>query len=281
MKKDDLQVKEIAGAPCIVANVDYCSKGAGMKSCRKFISAKVVDAADTVAQRYAAFLADPDDPETNHKLRVSIRTLRSLVDFLSPWQKPKQNDRVQKNLKRVVRRTSRLRELDVLCAMAHEAGASEELVSFCTAKAADERAAVHESLMSSKFAGPLEVALEDASTLRWKRSIRRKGLKPKEVRARYDELASRLQADLETLDEDDYELMHDMRKRAKQVRYVSEQFEEILGADAAKAARRMKDEQDRLGALCDAKVNREIVAAFIAQEDLSPALAADLRQLAQ
>ncbi len=252
-----------------------------MKSCRKTINAKLVSAADLIGQRYAAFLEDPSDPETNHKLRVSIRTLRSLEDFVSPWQQQKQNALVQKNLKRVVRRTSRLRELDVLCEMVKEGGGSEELVAFCEEKAADEREAVHAALKSGKLPAALELALDEVSATRWEKTVKRKGLKPKTVRKHYDEMANALRADLESLDETDYERMHDVRKRAKQVRYVAEQFEEILGADVADEARRMKEEQDRLGALCDEKVNREIVAAFIAQEDLASDLAAELRRIVE
>ena len=66
------------------------------------VESKLSDASDLVIARLDAFLVNPDDIETNHKLRVSIRTLRGLVSFLEPWQKRKQNGRVQRTLKKVV-----------------------------------------------------------------------------------------------------------------------------------------------------------------------------------
>lgn len=246
----------------------------------KLFEEKLAQAAQLVQARHAAFLEDPNDPETNHKLRVSIRTLRSLVDFIKPWQKEKQNARTQKDLKRVVKRTSRLRELDVLCDLVNKSeNASDDLKTFCEERAAREREAVLEALSSQDYTDPLNDAVRRVEKLRWKKSVAKKGLRGKSVRKRYDELASALQADLDSLDENDYEKVHDVRKRAKQIRYVSEQFADLLGPDAVEAARSMKAEQDRLGAICDARVNHEIAQSFIAEEGLSPALAEELLQI--
>lgn len=251
-----------------------------MKSSANIIEAKLASAADLIMTRYDAFVQDPNDPETNHKLRVSIRTLRSLIDFVGPWQKARQNAQIQKSLKRVVRRTSRLRELDVLCAMVEESGiASEELIAFCRDKAARERDDVLAALTSKKLSRLLKGAVKNTRKINWKKKVAKRGLRAKAVRARYDALVDSLRADLAVLDENDYETVHDVRKRAKQVRYVSEQFEGILGADAVAEAMRMKDEQDRLGAICDNRVNHEIVQAFIEQEGLTPTLAEELTRI--
>ena len=249
-----------------------------MGSCINEVNAILKNAGLTIAGRHTTFLDNPDDPETNHKLRVSIRTLRSLIDFMSPWQKSKQNERIQDDLKRVVKKTSRLRELDVLCEMAREGGASDELIAFCESKAADERAKVLKSLSSRKYTNILERAIDETCTLQWKKQFAKgkDALKARDIRAHYKQMVGSLQTDLATLDEDDYPAMHEVRKRAKQVRYVSEQFSELLGENAAEQAKLMKAEQDRLGALCDAKVNREIVESFIVRAGLSPALAGEL-----
>ena len=249
-----------------------------MGSCINEVNAKLKKASSTVAERHAAFLSNPNDPETNHKLRVSIRTLRSLIDFMSPWQKGKQNARIQDDLKRVVKKTSRLRELDVLCEMARDGGASEELVAFCEGKAAEERAKVLKTLSSRKYTNILERAIDETCTLHWKKRFAKgkNALKARDIRAHYNQMVDSLQADLAVLDETDYPTVHEVRKRAKQVRYVSEQFSELLGEDAVKQAKLMKAEQDRLGALCDAKVNQEIVESFIVRAGLSPALAGEL-----
>ena len=67
----------------------------------------------------------------------------------------------------------------------------------------------------------------------------------------------------------DADAVHTLRKQAKRVRYAAENFPEILGADVAEEARRMVGVQDRLGAVCDARVNVGIVCEF-PTEGLSP-----------
>ena len=69
---------------------------------------------DTVERRLKAFLADSDDVETIHRFRISIRTLRSLLVFVSPFLKRRRHRLLQDELRSVVVETSRLREYDVL-----------------------------------------------------------------------------------------------------------------------------------------------------------------------
>lgn len=247
---------------------------------RLSIENTIADAGLVVQKRHDAFFENPHDPETNHKLRVSIRTLRSLVDFLRTWEKDKQNALIRKDLKTVVKGTSRLRELDVLCEMVRESGtASEELVNLCAEEAACERARVLKSLKGEKQSTRLARALKEARKIRWKKAVASDGLSVEMVRLRFDELANSVEYDLNRLDEADYERMHETRKRVKQVRYVSDKFSDILGDDAQAIASRMKAEQDRLGALCDAQVNRSIVEGFLARGSISPALAQELARI--
>ena len=62
---------------------------------------------DTVERRLKAFLADPDDVETIHRFRISIRTLRSLLVFVSPFLKRRRHRLLQDELRSVVVETSR------------------------------------------------------------------------------------------------------------------------------------------------------------------------------
>ena len=241
----------------------------------RIVESKLADASDLVVARHAAFLAEPDDIETNHKLRVSIRTLRGLVDFCSAWQKGKQNKRVQRKLKKTVAKTSRLRELDVLATLAKEHDPENgELVGFLEGKASEERDSVYAYLASGKAHVNLETVRRELHDISWKREF-----DALEARGRFDALVAGLQADLDRLDVADYERVHSVRKRAKQVRYVAEQFNAVLGDDVVATAEHMKAQQDHLGAICDAKVNEGIIASFLEDETLSPTLAASLQKL--
>ena len=47
------------------------------------------------------------------------------------------------------------------------------------------------------------------------------------------------------------------------MRYVAERYEETLTEESQVIAKNMKAEQDRLGAICDAKVNAELLAGLL------------------
>ena len=85
-----------------------------MGDVRKELSRVLEDACEEVDRRLDAFLANPDDVETIHKLRISIRTLRSLLAFVSPLLKRRRHRLLQADLRSVVIETSRLREYDVM-----------------------------------------------------------------------------------------------------------------------------------------------------------------------
>ena len=227
--------------------------------------------AEAVRANADAFLAEPGDIETMHRLRVSIRTLRSLVVFVRPWQDAQQNAAMQENLKAVVAETSRQRELDVLAEQAAEADfGSEALVGFLLEQAALERERVQEVIRSKKTERRIERVRKEAEHVRWKRAVRQAGLPAAEVRARFDQLADKLRADMEGLDLADVEPTHDVRKDAKRVRYAAENFKGLIGEDAPAIAKSMTAHQDNLGAVCDARVNIDIINGFAALDVPEP-----------
>ena len=238
------------------------------------------NASKTVTERLDAFFENPDDVETMHKFRVSIRTMRSLLVFVKPWQESKQNASMQADLKEVVGATSRLRELDVLADQAREAAAtSDELVAFCEAEAAAERARVAEVLMDKRTKKRLKNVDDESKDIRWKRRYCDEGLPATDIRKRFDEIADKLEFDLENLDLADVEPTHDVRKAAKRVRYVAENFKDLIGDDAVDIAKGMTAHQDNLGAVCDARVNIDIINGFQDRDDIPESVAWDLALL--
>ena len=237
------------------------------------------DCADEMLKRRDAFFADPDDIETMHKLRVSIRTLRSLTAFLKPWQSGSQNSQLQYTLKTLVAHTSRLRELDVFAEQTRESeGFSEELAAFCEGEARAERERVAKVLASKQCARDFKKAASLARNVKWKRPVSESGLPAITVRDRFDAMVADLESELADLKLSEVERTHDIRKRAKRARYVAENFKGILGEDAVDIAKGMTAHQDNLGAICDARVNIELINAFL-QRDLPERVEWDLNLL--
>lgn len=219
--------------------------------------------AEAVDARLRAFLENPSDPETMHKFRVSIRTLRSLAAFVAPWQKASQNKKLQLRLRTVVRWTSRLRELDVLCGQAAElVPANEELCAAIAQARDEERARVQKRLASKRCANLLSGAYDLIRDTAWKGSVKRGGLSRKAIRARFERLLGCLEDAMAALDAADAEATHDVRKDAKRVRYSAENFGAFLDEGAVTVAKRMVKMQDGLGAVCDARVNLAIIDGF-------------------
>jgi len=221
------------------------------------------EASDTVESRRKAFFENPDDIETMHKFRVSIRTLRSLVAFIKPWQDGKQNEQANADLRDIVAETSRLRELDVLTEQAlASSNETNQLTEFCNEQAAAERARVIKVLSSKPVQKKLDRASGELKSLKWKQRYCDEGLEASAVRERFDEMAQDLREDLDALDFAEVEKTHDVRKQAKRVRYSAERFRDILGDDAIGVAKDMTAHQDNLGAICDARVNIDIINGF-------------------
>lgn len=243
------------------------------------IESVIGSAADNVHAKLESFFGEPEDIETMHKFRVSIRTLRSLLAFVSPWQESTQNREVQDALKDVVATTSHLRELDVLAEQAQAmAGATPELIEFCSSEAAAERARVQKALSSKKTTKTLALVSDELHAIRWRKWVNAEGLEASTVRARFDELAFELESDLESLDIADVEKTHDVRKSAKRVRYDAEKFSVLVGGDALDIAKSMEAHQDNLGAICDARVNIDIINS-LKTESLPEPVAWDLALL--
>lgn len=221
-----------------------------------FMDRRFAEGADELERRAQEFLADPDEPETCHKLRVSIRTLRSLLAFTEPFMKASFSKRLQRDLRSVVLELSRLRELDVFAGELR--GLDAPALDLCAAVESDrdaERDAVVAFLASDKTQKLMARILERLRAIHWKGSIERNGLAPETVRSAFDLMLIDTTARLDELDYADAKETHHVRKECKKARYVSRTFGALLGEDAAAAAKAMAAKQDDLGALCDARVN--------------------------
>lgn len=235
--------------------------------------------AEAIEDRRRAFFAKPEDIETIHRFRTNIRTLRSFVAFVKPWQSAEQNARMQALLKEIVGYTSRLRELDVLEKHVRaNPESSPKLVAFCKKEARAERSRVLKILASKRVTKMFEQAMADAKDIAWKSRFATQGLAQSVVRGRFDALIEAVGADLANVDLSNEEQTHDVRKRAKRARYVAEFNSGILGSDAVDIAKAMTAHQDALGDVCDARANIRLMSEFL-QRKLPKSVARDLTRM--
>ena len=242
-----------------------------MTDVREELVRVLTGACDEVDVRLGAFLANPDDVETIHKLRISIRTLRSLLAFASPFLKRLRHRLIQADLRSVVIETSRLREYDVMLRDVRALGMPcGEL---------PERIGELRDLESNRVVGvmggrhtrqALARVRRRVESLPWKDSVRGRGVTRDDVLAVFDELVRTVDDGYAVVDRADADAVHTLRKRSKRVRYVGESFGALLGERAVAEGVRMKGVQDELGDVCDARVNagmaRDLLALGLSDE---------------
>lgn len=218
---------------------------------------------ERVERRLEEFFADPDDAEALHGLRVSIRTARSLIGFAAPFQKKSQNKAMQADLRSVVVVTSRLRELDVLISQAERMDPPAcELLEACRAQRAKERDRVLNRLRSKMAKRAVARCHDAAMCLEWREEVLRSGLDAERVQERFESIVGEVEDRIARTDLREPEPTHRLRKKAKAARYAAENVSGLPEEEAADAAEEMKRIQERLGELCDARVNADIIEEF-------------------
>ena len=211
-----------------------------------------------------AFLASPDEPEKLLEFRIAIRRVRSLLQFLEPWQAKKQNRRCVHVLKELQVASARLRALDILSDAVDGLVESGELGENCLLPmaCAKERALECSSLVAlmrkSHSAKDLKRLARDLASLSWKSKVAERGLTAEDFRARFDLEFNEVDEDLFGLDLRDGDAVYVARRDTKEMRYVAERLGEVLGPERAQMGEYLDEIQRELGALSDARSNKQL-----------------------
>ena len=221
-----------------------------------------------------AALRDADARDELKRYRVATRRLRAALRVFAEALPPKDVRGIQPELADLARAVGRTRDLDVrmagLASWAAEQGTAgggdvEPLRVAWAAERADAAAEVGRRLGTKRHArlvDDLVALVTDAP---------RTGSAPaKAGRAVRDHAASavwasfeRLRATATGMDGADLEQLHDLRIRAKRLRYTLEFLAPVLGAEREWLVARLVELQDHLGALNDAHLAEGAARAFL------------------
>lgn len=219
----------------------------------------VADAAAGLGACCKAFLRDADDPAALLDYRAVLRRVRSLVQFLAPWQSKKQARRCLHVLKDQLALTARLRELDILAECADglvesgELGENSLLPMACAKERALERTSVITRMRKGNARKELAHVVDDLSHLRWKSRVSESGLTAEDLRNRFDAQFDEVDEALFGLDLRDGDAVYVARRDAREMRYVAELLGEVLGAERAQSSVALDEVQRELRALSDAR----------------------------
>jgi triphosphatase len=224
----------------------------------------------------AAAIEGGEDPLAVHQFRVALRRLRSAFAAFAAAMPAAERRRFAAGLRRIARRSDAARELDVfvgevlpaLRARTDDAQALAALEAVAGRARTKAREAVRVLLRGPGFAETvlrLEAWVEGDG---WRQAAGAAHDRPARGLARdtLRRLHRKLARDGRRIDELAPPALHDLRLRAKKLRYAAEFFRDLFpGSGARRWLAALADVQDRLGALNDSVTLRALLARLSRQ----------------
>lgn len=216
---------------------------------------------EKIRRAYGDLKQNPTDPETTHQLRVNIRKLRGLLNFMKPVLAENEYTAVNQVLRETGQIYGDLRELDVLMALCLEIVAeqpelkvaSQELFVFLQKERRKEMAQILKQDIRLNLK-----AVEN--------TLNRLQLPDKNwdkfVTKRIQKLAEELKEDYKALDKSDYKKSHKVRIKAKKVRYAADDFNVIASKDLSDHIAYAEKVQDKLGKITDQYINKQMLKDY-------------------
>ena len=224
----------------------------------------VAGSAVELQSRADAFLAAPEDAEALREFRIALRRVRSLLQFLAPWQSKKQNRRCEHVIKELQVASARLRSLDILSdtvdglVESGELGENCLLPMACAKERALECASLVTLMRKRHSAKEISRVSRELERLSWKSKVSEKGLTADDFRARFDSEFNEVDEGLFGLDLRDGDAVYVARRDAKEMHYVAERLGDVLGPERAQMSEYLDEIQRELGALSDARGNKRL-----------------------
>ncbi len=218
--------------------------------------------------RIAVQRGEPDRPETIHRFRVGLRRLRSLISAFGSVLPEEERKQLSARLAAYGRRYSRVREWDVVLSGTlppMEAALPDEpaLFELTTCVRAARRHALPGTVNLAHEAATISQAIESAAWLHrpqvgkeaeWNRDLK------EFATDLLDKNHRRLKKRLKHVDLDDQTSFHQLRIRAKKIRYPIELFSNLfVSKETDKYLRQVIAVQDALGQLNDALIARDLI----------------------
>jgi CHAD domain-containing protein len=196
---------------------------------------------------------DDASPEALHKLRVSLRRLRSLWWAFAPLLEKGENTRQRALFQYLASAAGKTRDWDILIGLlAQENGVARDMAPKLQEVRDNALATSRETLANADLKHLLREALASATTelntahervplrkfVTRRVDIAQRSLKKRMKRARRAKRSN-------------YIAFHDVRKAGKKVRYLLDFFEPVLKSDQKRTVKRLKQIQERFGKLND------------------------------
>lgn len=215
---------------------------------------------------YANAVRDDASPEALHKLRVSLRRLRSLWWAFEPLLEKGENTRQRALYKYLATAAGKTRDWDILIELlTREGNGPRDMVPKLQDARVGALAASRETLSNADVRHLLREALSSASkelnTARERMPLRK--FATQRVAASERSLRKRMKRARRTK-RSNYAAFHNVRKAGKKLRYLLEFFEPVLSGGRKRTLKRLKQIQKRFGTLNDVVASEMLLRDNIA-----------------
>ncbi|MEC5404281.1 CHAD domain-containing protein [Paraburkholderia sp. MPAMCS5] len=201
---------------------------------------------------YAHAVHDDASPEALHKLRVSLRRMRSLWWAFAPLLEKGENTRQRALYKYLATAAGKTRDWDILIELLTQKAAARDMEPKLKEARGEALATSRETLSNADVKHLLREALTSASTEINTAHERMplSGFASKRVKASEHSLMKRAKR-ARKAKHSNYAAFHDVRKAGKKLRYLLEFFQPVLSGSHKRTLKRLKQVQKRFGALND------------------------------
>lgn len=241
-------------------------KGSGLSLYSLMLPA-IEGATGTMRKNLQKFLANPEEPEGVHQLRVSIRSFRALISLVKPLLPPEVYASMQDVFRQLGRKCARLRELDVLI---EEWEAAKGEGDANLRRALDQERKDEMNLLVGIMQDPLNQQIIASAANRLILNLEPTNWQEIDGVLYIDQrLHSWYRFSLEGLwrmDGFDWPVAHKIRLKSKKYRYIAEHFKDHMTSVQTGRHKAAKKRQTVLGEICDSLRNQEAV------EELMPHL---------
>lgn len=221
---------------------------------------------DKITSLYLNYQNNPFSTELVHDLRVAIRELRGLLNFIKKRMDDDQYNRLNQKLGDAARIFSPLRELDVLYAYCeHYAiehpNSSDAYYQLFNTFVKDRRVEMNRTFNKGNIA-IIQQALNDAKEILELDLFDNKKDWKKFTQKRMKKKNQKLLDAYDAVDISDYEEVHEIRKSAKKLRYAATYFDATLSKDLDDYRKAAKGIQSEFGEITDAHVNYDLLTTY-------------------
>lgn len=246
---------------------------AGESSDTADFSKDVQTALEDVSAWYQRFISQPGETRNTHQLRVALRKARSILLFLKPVIKLKNFGQTRKAFRKMARRLSSLREMDVfledLEALSAKPGHIDKmdntfpaLKATVTALREKEQHKVQNTLEHTRKSRTIIKAADPV--IMHEPCVLFCHADRKKLAERLDIWRASIRGLLDRLDMEDTKQVHKLRLRLKKFNYIND-FLESFGLIPPLPLKGSKALQRDLGRLCDFAMHRQLLKCLMAE----------------